>query len=619
MQKNVAGQLWVVFAFDRTDNTPVTGDAAQITANLRLDGGAANAVDDTNPAELEDGFYFFTITQAECNADMVLMSPESSTGDVQVIGVPGVIYTTAPAANTLTAATVNTAVEGGQVGTDATAILADTGTTLPATLALIPQSGGTTSWNATALGAVNAECDTAFASWAPPTKAEMDTAHGLLATEAKQDIIDTEVDKIPKSDSTVTWNATALASINTQVDAAIETYKLDKLVSAADADDPVDGSIMAHLVSATEDWSTFVPSDDSLQAIRDRGDAAWAAGSGLTPLASGTAQSGTSSTIVLTSGATFADDELNGNIIKVTAGTGAGQARLIISNTLSDDTCNVKPNWTTNPASDSVYEIVEGSVNIEAISLDNTAANNLELDYDGTGYAKANSTIGTATVNTDLATFTSGMTSLPEWLGAMAGDQASDATAQTEMRATGAGSGTYDATTDSSEALRNRGDAAWVTGAGGAPPTTLQTTTITGLSSQTVFNLTAGSADNGAYVGAMAVIEDASTATQKAVGLVKSYTSASKTITLDEDPGVFTMANGDAIDIIATSRALPEFRPDAAGGLPVSDAGGLDMDSMSTVLNLFQFTATNNVQADIQYVNSVALTGAGVLGDEWNP
>jgi hypothetical protein len=38
------------------------------------------------------------------------------------------------------------------------------------------------------------------------------------------------------------------------------------------------------------------------------------------------------------------------------------------------------------------------------ISSDSGAADNLELDYDGTGYAKANSTIGTCTTNTDLVT-----------------------------------------------------------------------------------------------------------------------------------------------------------------------------------------------------------------------
>lgn len=40
-------------------------------------------------------------------------------------------------------------------------------------------------------------------------------------------------------------------------------------------------------------------------------------------------------------------------------------------------------------------------VDIVEVSGDSNAANNLELDYDGTGYVKANSTIGTCTTNTD--------------------------------------------------------------------------------------------------------------------------------------------------------------------------------------------------------------------------
>jgi len=96
MQKNVDAQKWVVFAFDITDNSAKTGDANQITANLRIDGAGANAVDDTNPAELEDGYYFFTITQAESNGDMILICPASSTENIMVIGVPGVVFTTPP-------------------------------------------------------------------------------------------------------------------------------------------------------------------------------------------------------------------------------------------------------------------------------------------------------------------------------------------------------------------------------------------------------------------------------------------------------------------------------------------------------------------------------------------
>ena len=92
MDKNTVSK-WTVFAFNRTTNAPLTGDAANITANLRLDGGAANAVDDVNPTELEDGFYVFDITAAEANADNILISPASSTANIQVIGCPAALYT----------------------------------------------------------------------------------------------------------------------------------------------------------------------------------------------------------------------------------------------------------------------------------------------------------------------------------------------------------------------------------------------------------------------------------------------------------------------------------------------------------------------------------------------
>jgi hypothetical protein len=58
-----------------------------------------------------------------------------------------------------------------------------------------------------------------------------------------------------------------------------------------------------------------------------------------------------------------------------------------------------------------------------------------------------------------------GITSLAKWLGAIAGKTADTAT-RTEINATTAGA-TYNETTDSQEATRDRGDAAWTTGAGG--------------------------------------------------------------------------------------------------------------------------------------------------------
>jgi hypothetical protein len=50
-----------------------------------------------------------------------------------------------------------------------------------------------------------------------------------------------------------------------------------------------------------------------------------------------------------------------------------------------------------------------------------------------------------------------GLSNFAHWLGALAGKQAANATAQTEIRASGAGSGTFDPTTDSLEAIRDAG------------------------------------------------------------------------------------------------------------------------------------------------------------------
>lgn len=109
MEKNTAGK-WIVFAYGLPDHAtlsgePITGDAANITANIRIDGGAANAVDDLNPTELEDGYYVFDITAAEANGDLLSIHPASSTANVQVIGVPGAVWTRPPNFNALGIAT----------------------------------------------------------------------------------------------------------------------------------------------------------------------------------------------------------------------------------------------------------------------------------------------------------------------------------------------------------------------------------------------------------------------------------------------------------------------------------------------------------------------------------
>jgi hypothetical protein len=73
------------------------------------------------------------------------------------------------------------------------------------------------------------------------------------------------------TDAALGLNNLSAADVNTQVDTAIADAKLDHLVAVAESDDPVDNSIIAKLAAkgATADWSTYVNTSDSLEAIRD--------------------------------------------------------------------------------------------------------------------------------------------------------------------------------------------------------------------------------------------------------------------------------------------------------------------------------------------------------------
>lgn len=121
-------------------------------------------------------------------------------------------------------------------------------------------------------------------------------------------------------------------------------------------------------------------------------------------------------------------------------------------------------------------------------------------------------------------------------------------------------------------------------------------TTIASLSSQTSFTLTNGPAEDDALNGSMVLIHDVASAVQKGYAVVSDYTGSTKTVTLLAGT-TFTAAATDniafyppvnashagAVAYTATrglaGTALPNAAADAAGGLPISDAGGLDMDA----------------------------------------
>lgn len=93
----------------------------------------------------------------------------------------------------------------------------------------------------------------------------------------------TDADGIPDVNTTTIEGGDATDAINTEADNAIVTYKLDHLVAVAESDDPVNDSIIAKMAASDGDWSGFDNSTDSLEAIRDRGDADWSSGAAANP------------------------------------------------------------------------------------------------------------------------------------------------------------------------------------------------------------------------------------------------------------------------------------------------------------------------------------------------
>lgn len=107
------------FAWDTGNSVGKTGDSANITMYVAID-GSANAVDDTSVAEVDStnlqGVYTVDLTAPEMNGNHILVGGESTTADIVIVPIS---ITTERG----DLATVDTNVDS---------ILTDTGTTLPA-------------------------------------------------------------------------------------------------------------------------------------------------------------------------------------------------------------------------------------------------------------------------------------------------------------------------------------------------------------------------------------------------------------------------------------------------------------------------------------------------------
>lgn len=242
LYKNVASQKLAVFAWNALADAPKTGDAANITAQISKDGGAAAATNDLNPTELDatnhKGIYIFDMAQAETNADMIVVSPVSATAGVVID--PQMVFTFVP------------------VAADIASILEDTGTTLNTLVLDLP----TNSELAAALASADDAVLTAVAD--VPTVAEFEArtlVAASYATAANLATVDGIVDDI-LVDTGTTLNTlildlptnseltTALADLPTNSELATALAGADDAVLAAVADVPTVAEFEARTIAA---------------------------------------------------------------------------------------------------------------------------------------------------------------------------------------------------------------------------------------------------------------------------------------------------------------------------------------------------------------------------------
>lgn len=203
----------------------------------------------------------------------------------------------------------------------------------------------------------------------------------------------------------------------------------------------------------------------------------------------------------------------------------------------------------------------------------------------------------TNTVVDGIAAKLVGITLLNEWLGAIAGKQNANATALTEMKASGAGSGTYDPNTDSTEALRDRGDAEWVTATGfntttpdaaGTAPTAVEIQAEMEANGASLLDTIRDELANGTDgLSALKALIDAVQTEVDKIGVVPALDGAGQTIgaaiakLADDNAGADFDAGTDSLQELR-DRGDAAWTTGAGGSAPTVEEIRAEIDSNST-------------------------------------
>lgn len=384
LQKNIASQKWLVFAFDTTTGAAKLGGAANITANLRKDWAAAVATNDLNPTELEDGYYTFDLLQAETNADVLAIFPQSATTNIQVIGVPAVVLAS-PANSTVLAISA-----GGLASADLKQILA---TTPPATN-LAAQYDGSTGLSGDLFPSTQAQVgNLAIGSAAISTVAESSvlTTGALVSgtvvnTETLDSVEHRHSDTAGTLDLYYQFDVTSTgvpvgATIVGRVSGNNDTLNIFAWNWAASAWDQIGtqpGTNSSINSTATHGLLTrHVGTGVNLGKVRirfqntglttatlsvDQITVAYSSIAQTGVLHSGLLQAATANTATLATSASATTKFYLNTRIVIMSGTGAGQARVIPDYIGATRVATVTPAWTVVPDATSLVEIFPASV-----------------------------------------------------------------------------------------------------------------------------------------------------------------------------------------------------------------------------------------------------------------
>lgn len=276
---------------------------------------------------------------------------------------------------------------------------------------------------------------------------------------------------------------------------------------------------------------------------------------------SGTLQSATATTAVLRSATSFSDDNVIGMTISITGGTGTGQSRLITDWVSSTDTATVET-WITTPDNTSLYEVYRTAPGSSGSGLDAAGVRA------AVGLASANLDTQLGAIDDFLDTEVAAIKTKTDFLPS--------ATA-------GAAGGLFIAGTNAATSI-----------------TTALTANITG-------NLS-GSVGSATVVNGLAanVITAAATATDFTTEIQTGLATAAN---------LATVAGYLDTEIAAIQTAVVTTIPAAL--TVIDDFLDTEIAAIKAKTDQLTFTKTNEIDANVQSLNGVTLTGDGQPGTEF--